>query len=84
VRRIGGAPNRFERTDAVDVFDCVAQALATEFERSPTSRYRRPRNPEAPIRGKVLARFKKAGRDGRGMNLRNPRERPLPEPRAAL
>ena len=71
IRKIGGTPNLLRRTDAVDVFDSVAQALIAEFhgdagvkvfEGSGTIRIL--------FGGRVLARFKKAGPNGHGMNLR--------------
>jgi len=71
VRRTGGAPNRFARTDAADVFDCVAQAIAREFSDGVGGKVMDGRGTlKLLLDGRVLVRFKKAGRNGVGSNLR--------------
>jgi hypothetical protein len=71
VRRIGGAPNRFARTDSADTFDCVAQAIAREFSDGVGGKILDGRGTlKLLLDGRVLVRFKKAGRNGVGSNLR--------------
>jgi hypothetical protein len=71
VRKIAGAPNLLKRTDAVDVFDSVAQALIGLFRDDSKVRVFEARGTfKILFGGRVLARFKKAGSNGRGMNLR--------------
>jgi hypothetical protein len=66
-----GAGNLYKRTDSADVFDNVIRAAITEFTGNPgvqvfsggsTARFL--------FGGKVLVRFKKAARRGRGSNIR--------------
>ena len=65
-----GAGNMFRRTDSADIFDCMIQAAIAEFNGKPgikvfstgvTARFL--------FNGKVLARFKKATRRGKGQNI---------------
>jgi hypothetical protein len=65
-----GAGNLYKRTDSADIFDGVIRAAIAEFSSSPdvmiftsgsTARFL--------FGGKVLARFKKATRRGRGSNI---------------
>ena len=69
VRRLGGEPNCMKRTDSADISDCVARALIAEF-RTDASVTIIERNGTFKLLfdGKVLVRFKKAGRNGHGMN----------------
>jgi hypothetical protein len=68
-KRAGG--NVYKRTDSADIFDCVIQAAMAEFTGKPgievfpngsTARFL--------FGNKVLARFKKASRKGRGQNIK--------------
>ncbi|MGD0642222.1 MAG: hypothetical protein ABSC22_15855 [Roseiarcus sp.] len=71
VRKIGGNANYLKRTDAVDVFDSVARELIAEFKtESDVKVFEGAGTVRLLFGGRVLARFKKAGRNGRGMNLR--------------
>lgn len=71
VRKIAGVPNLLKRTDAVDVFDSVAQAVIGAFRQDATVRIFDGRGTfRLLFGGRVLARFKKAGPNGQGMNLR--------------
>jgi hypothetical protein len=65
-----GAGNLYKRTDSADIFDSVIRAAIAEFTNSPgivvfpngsTARFL--------FDGKVLVRFKKAVRTGRGSNI---------------
>ncbi len=71
VRKLGGKANLLKRTDAVDVFDSVARELIAEFKNeSSVEVFEGSGTVRLLFGGRVLARFKKAGRNGRGMNLR--------------
>jgi hypothetical protein len=71
VRKLGGKANLLKRTDAIDVFDCVARELLAEFKgKAGVKVFEGSGTVRLLFGGRVLVRFKKAGRNGRGMNLR--------------
>jgi hypothetical protein len=65
-----GAGNMYRRTDSADVFDSVIRAAIAEFNNSPgVAVFTSGSTARFLFGGKVLARFKKATRRGRGSNI---------------
>jgi hypothetical protein len=69
VRRAGGG-NLFPRTDAAEIFDCVVQAATAEFTEPTGVKVFQERGTARFLFGDVVVRFKKADRNGKGLNLR--------------
>jgi hypothetical protein len=82
VRRLGAGPNLLKRTDAADVFGCVARTLVTELKRDSNVKvFEGAGTVRLLFGGRVLARFKKAGRNGGGMNARTRANDAILDPR---
>jgi hypothetical protein len=64
-----GAGNMYRRTDSVDVFDSVIRAAISEFNGKPGVTVFTSGSTARFLFGKVLVRFKKATRKGRGSNI---------------
>lgn len=65
-----GAGNMYKRTDAADVFDSVIRAAVAEFNGKPgTVVFTTGSTARFLFEGKVLVRFKKAVRRGKGGNI---------------
>jgi len=65
-----GTGNLYRRTDSADVFDSVIQAAIAEFTGDPgVEVFPKGATARFLFGGKVLARFKKASRRGRGQNI---------------
>jgi hypothetical protein len=66
-----GAGNMYKRTDSVDVFDSVIRAAVAEFNGKPgTVVFTTGSTARFLFDGKVLVRFKKAIKRGKGGNIR--------------
>jgi hypothetical protein len=65
-----GAGNMYKRTDSGDVFDCVIRAAVAEFNGKPgVAVFPTGSTARFLFGGRVLARFKKAVRSGKGGNI---------------
>src|SRR5258708_32526216 len=64
-----GAGNMYKRTDSVDVFDSVIRAAVAEFNGKPGVTVFTSGSTARFLFGRVLVRFKKATRRGRGSNI---------------
>ncbi len=65
-----GGGNVYRRTDSADIFDSVIQAAMAEFNGKPGIQvFANGSTARFLFGGKVLTRFKKAGRKGRGQNI---------------
>lgn len=65
-----GPGNMYKRTDSADVFDSVIRAAIAEFNNSPDVKvFPTGSTARFLFGGKVLVRFKKATRKGRGSNI---------------
>lgn len=68
-RRSGGS-NLFRRTDSAEIYDCVIQAMKTEFDGSPDVQiFEKSGTARFVFGGTVSARLKKANRHGMGQNV---------------
>lgn len=62
--------NRFRRTDSTNVFDCVIQEAIREFGSDADVKiFETGATAKFLFKGKVLARFKKGDREGKGSNI---------------
>lgn len=65
-----GSGNLYKRTDSADIFDCVIQAAIAEFNSKPgVEVFQAGSTARFLFGGRVLVRFKKASRHGRGQNI---------------